>query len=98
MIDHDIGYDEFEWDGHIFKGMSDEQAQQLFEFIEKNIDKSFRIHCRAGFSRSQAVGNFINDFYPKQFKSDTLLSHPNKEVYRKLSRCYYNKYGLFENK
>lgn len=94
----DIGYDEFEWEGHIFKGMSDEQAQRLFDFIEKNIDKSFRIHCRAGFSRSQAVGNFINDFYPKQFKSDTLLSHPNKEVYRKLSRCYYKKYGLFENK
>ena len=94
----DIGYDEFEWEGHIFKGMSDEQAQRLFDFIEENIDKSFRIHCRAGFSRSQAVGNFINDFYPKQFKSDTLLSHPNKEVYRKLSRCYYNKYGLFENK
>lgn len=95
----DISQDEIEWEGHIFKGLSMEQAQTIFDFIEKNIDKSFKIHCRAGFSRSQAVGAFINDFYPKQFKSDTLLSHPNKEVYRKLSRCYYKKYGMaFEQK
>ena len=92
----DISSDEIEWEGHIFKGMSMEQAERLFEFIENNIDKSFRIHCRAGFSRSQGVGAFINDFYPGQFKSETLLQHPNKDVYRKLSRCYYKKYGLFK--
>ena len=88
----DISVDEIEWEGHIFKGMSMEQAQQLFDFIENNIDKSFKIHCRAGFSRSQGVGAFINDFYKGQFESDTLLPHPNKDVYRKLSRCYYKKY------
>jgi hypothetical protein len=88
----DLPCDEIEWKGHTFKGMSMEQAQQLFEFIENNIDKSFKIHCRAGFSRSQGVGNFINDFYKGEFESDTLLPHPNKEVYRKLSRCYYKKY------
>ena len=88
----DISQDEIEWEGHIFKGLSMEQAEKLFEFIEKNIDKTFYIHCRAGFSRSQAVGNFINDFYKGEFKSDSLLPHPNKDVYRKLSRCYYKKY------
>ena len=88
----DITKDEIEWEGHIFKGFSGEQAQQLFDFIENNKDKSFIIHCRAGMSRSQGVGNFINDFYKGEFESDTLLPHPNKEVYRKLSKCYYKKY------
>ena len=88
----DIPCDEIEYEGHIFKGISDEQAQKLFDFIENNIGRTFQICCRAGMSRSQAVGNFINDFYNGQFESDTLLPHPNKEVYRKLSRCYYKKY------
>ena len=88
----DISNDEIEWKGHIFKGLSMEQANTLFKFIENNIDKSFKIHCRAGMSRSQGVGNFINDFYSGEFDSDTLLPHPNKEVYRKLSRCFYKKY------
>ena len=42
----DISHDEIEWEGHIFKGLSMEQAEKLFEFIEKNIDKTFYIHCR----------------------------------------------------
>lgn len=88
----DITCDEIEWKGYKIKGFSMEQAQKLFEFIENNIDKDFYIHCRAGMSRSQAVGAFINDFNPDEFESDTLLPHPNKDVYVKLSRCYYKKY------
>jgi len=100
----DIGQDEIEWKGHIFKGFSDEQAQKAFDFIEKFIEeakekgsdarRNFVIHCRAGMSRSQAFGAFLKDFYPEYFtaKYDNLLPHPNKHVYRKLSRCFYKKY------
>ena len=88
----DISEDEIEWKGHIFKGLSMEQAEKLFDFIEKNIDKTFYIHCRAGYSRSQGVGHFINDFYKDEFESKSLLPHCNEDVYRKLSKCYYKKY------
>jgi len=88
----DISEDEMEYNGHIFRGLSMEQAEKLFKFIEKNIDKNFIIHCRAGHSRSQAVGSFIKDFYP-DFESYTILPYCNKDVYRKLSRCYYKKYN-----
>ena len=91
----DVSKDEIKWKGHIFKGISDKQAEELFDFIEKNIDKNFKICCRAGKSRSQAVGNFIYNFYRGKFESNNLLPHPNMEVYRKLSRCYYKKYGLY---
>jgi protein-tyrosine phosphatase len=47
----DITYDEIDWKGHKIKGLSMEQAQKLFEFIENNKDKDFYIHCRAGMSR-----------------------------------------------
>ncbi len=88
----DITYDEIDWKGHKIKGLSMEQAQKLFEFIENNKDKDFYIHCRAGMSRSQGVGAFIYYFYPGEFESDTLQATPNKDVYAKLSRCYYKKY------
>lgn len=88
----DIPEDEMEYDGHIFTGLTMNQAKKLFKFIEKNIDKNFIIHCRAGKSRSQAVGSFIMNFYP-DFTSDTILPFCNQDVYRKLSRCYYKKYN-----
>lgn len=45
------------------KGMDDGQAEVVFRFIENNIGKDFYIHCRAGVSRSQAVGRFLSDIY-----------------------------------
>ena len=45
-------------------GMNVDQAKQIVEFIDKNINKDFYIHCHAGKSRSQAIVRFILDFYP----------------------------------
>lgn len=45
-------------------GMNVDQAKQIVEFIDKNIDKDFYIHCHAGKSRSQAIVRYILDFYP----------------------------------
>lgn len=84
----DIAYDTIDWKGHTFSGMTDEQAKQTVEFINKNSDKNFIIHCRAGFSRSQAVGRFINDIYKNEFISTTLLETYNRYVYSKLVKVY----------
>jgi Predicted protein tyrosine phosphatase len=53
-----IGEDKFAY------GMNVDQAKQIVEFIDKNIDKDFYIHCHAGKSRSQAIVRYILDFYP----------------------------------
>lgn len=45
------------------KGFTIEQARQLIAFIDKNINKDFYIRCHAGKSRSQAVVQYILDFY-----------------------------------
>lgn len=42
-----------------YKIISDEVALEIQNFILKNIDNRFIIHCRAGVSRSAAVGKAI---------------------------------------
>lgn len=44
--------------------MTDEQAEQIVDFINKNIGKNFYVHCSAGKSRSQGVVRFMTDVYP----------------------------------
>lgn len=93
----DLDFD-IDFEGHLFKAMNEEQAKKLFEFIENNIGKTFIIHCRAGKSRSAAVGQFIKDFYHDVYgKLDLHWPTPNHCVYRLLSRQYYRKYKIFEN-
>lgn len=43
---------------------NNDMAKQAVEFIEKNINKNFYIHCFAGVSRSQAFVRFIETNYP----------------------------------
>ena len=90
----DLGED-FKWNGHVFKTITWNQAKTLYDFIKANLGKSFIIHCRAGMSRSQAVGCFIydmfNDVYPEE-DTDTytlLRQHLNHEVMRKLKHILY---------
>jgi len=94
----DIPCDEFEWEGHIFKGISMQQADEMYKFITDNIGKNFYIHCRAGRSRSMAVGKFIRDFYSDVYngKYETLFEGCNREVYRKLSRVYYKENEIYK--
>lgn len=93
-IDHDIDYD-----GHKLLSLSNKQANDLFNFIENNIDKNFVIHCRAGMSRSGAVGQFIFNMYNTH---DKLIVKnkangrimPNANVLVLLKNQYYKKYGI----
>lgn len=77
------------------KGMSDEQAQELLEFIENNVGKHFYVHCSAGVSRSQAVCRFIVDTYDEyceeSLRKDNPCLYPNVHVLSLLRR---KKWGL----
>lgn len=93
--------------GHLFKAMSEEQADKCIEFIENNMGKNFDIHCTAGISRSGAICQFIFDFYNKDnvypksdFEYFNRHIRPNNHVLTLLKRAYYKKHGLFvdENK
>ena len=96
----DISQDEYEWKGNTFYGMSMQQASDTVDFVERMIadgNRDFYIHCRAGISRSAAVGAWLRDFYPDYFFGEYLLRHGyNHDVYAKLSRAYYLKHGIFK--
>lgn len=71
-------------------------AEKSIEFIERNKDKHFFIHCSAGISRSQAFVRFIeNTYYNKKFELNPLnpCRYPNGHVYSKLNQAYREKYN-----
>ena len=92
-----------EYDGHIFKAMTMEQAEKTVDFIEKMINDGvtyFRICCRAGYSRSRAVAEFIyrlcNDKgidieYEDRNDYTTIL---NQGVLRRLNHAYWKKHKM----
>lgn len=89
----DLGEDRV-YEGHLFKAMSDEQAEDVVRFIEDNLGKDFIIHCRAGKSRSQAIGLFILSNYNKHFANYQPAVEPyfaNKGVLRKLNRILWKR-------
>ena len=51
------------------KGLTDEQAEVIRNFISDNIGDDFYVHCRAGASRSQAVAQFLHDVYDYEIES-----------------------------
>lgn len=85
----DIPRDSIEWKGHIFYGLSEEQAEEIVRFVEENLGKDFWIHCRAGASRSQGVVRYILDCYPEYAwitRPDNPCNTPNIDVVSKLKR------------
>lgn len=100
----DIGDEELLYKGVNFKGLSDIQAEQIVDFIEKHKGKNFKIHCKAGRSRSCAIGTYILDIYGEEngyyrtesTKRGNALLTPNIFVLTKLKRIYYKKYLGYE--
>lgn len=93
------------WNGKVFKAMTEKQADKCIDFIERNKEKDFLIHCKAGISRSGAFGQFIYDFFSNKNENDKkdferYNSHirPNNHVLRLLKRSFYKKNGLFVDK
>ena len=96
----DINDEEFFYKGVNFKGLSDEQAEQIVDFIEKHKGKDFYISCHAGRSRSVGVARYLLDIYGEEYgyfekestkKGNPILT-PNIFVLTKLKRIYYKKY------
>ena len=95
-IENDVVYN-----GHHFKAMTMEQAEKAVDFIEdivdKNVDDIF-IHCRAGFSRSRAFGEFIYRYckeheIPLEYEDrDDYTTMYNSGVMRRLNHAYWKKY------
>lgn len=80
------------------KAFTEEQAIDLLEFIDRNLDKKQCIvHCMAGLSRSPAVALFINDLVGnsyKEFKRNHPHICPNAHVTRLLNNALRYKSNL----
>lgn len=95
--------DDVMYNGHHFKTISIEQAENAVDFIEKIIKSwpdCIYIHCRAGFSRSRAFAEFIYR-YCKSNNIDVEYSDRNEYatmlnygVLRKLEHAYWKKHNL----
>ena len=93
------------YNGHRFKTMSMEQAEKTVEFIEEMVDRDvdeIKIHCRAGYSRSRAVAEFIYRYcnengieveYEDRNGYTTML---NQGVLRRLNHAYWKKHNINE--
>ena len=95
--------DDVLYNGHHFKTMSMEQAENAVNFIEKIIEKNVDdifIHCRAGFSRSRAFGEFIYRYckehdIPLEYEDrDDYTTMYNSGVLRRLDHAYCKKYRI----
>ena len=90
-----------EYNGHIFKAMTMEQAEKTVDFIEKMINDGviyFRICCRAGYSRSRAIGEFIYRYCVEHHieveyaDRDDYSTFLNQGVLRRLNNAYWKKH------
>ena len=59
-----------EYKGLTYRPLYEDDAHKILKFIEKNKDKNFLIHCRAGISRSAAIALFINVEYGHELKEN----------------------------
>ena len=101
----DVNEDIVIWKGHTFYGITDEQAEQIVDFIEKHKGKDFYIHCRAGRSRSAAICRYLLDIYGEEYgynekescRKENPCMTPNINVLTKLKRVYYKKFNVYES-
>ena len=93
------------YNGHHFKTMTMEQAEKTVGFIEEMVDRGvdeIKIHCRAGYSRSRAIAEFIYRYcnengiefeYEDRNDYTTML---NQGVLRRLNHAYWKKHNINE--
>lgn len=77
-------------EGITLKAITFDQANKIVEFINRNKDCHFYVHCSAGLSRSQAVVRYILDTYPEvhwDLNPNNPPKTPNMHVLRMLKRA-----------
>lgn len=80
--------------------LTEKQAKELYSFIDNNIGCDFIIHCEAGRSRSQAIGQYLLDMYGDVYCVNEVTAYnkpltPNIHVLATLKREFYKDKGLF---
>lgn len=98
----DIG-DDVMYNGHHFKTMRMKQAELAVDFIEKmtekGVDEIF-LHCKAGYSRSRAVAEFIyrycmeHDVEVEYFDRNQYTTMLNQMVLNRLNHAYWKKHRI----
>jgi len=77
--------------------MSEQQAETIFNFIEKNKNKAtFLVHCRAGQSRSGGVIKFIAEYFNIPYNElikDNPQIYPNQRIVSLLREIKERKNG-----
>lgn len=69
----------------LYLPMSEEIGLKILDFVNRNKDKDFIVHCAAGVSRSAAVCLYINTIFGHELKKNFWsLSRPNPFVYGRL--------------
>lgn len=97
----DCGEYDIMYNGYHFKTMNMAQAERTVDFIEDMVSKgveTFYIHCKAGYSRSRAVGEFIYR-YCKEKDIDVeytdrleYMTHLSNGVLIRLNHAYWKKH------
>ena len=91
--------------GHLFKTMNMEQAERTLDFIEEMIGNGvtyFRICCRAGYSRSRAIAEYIyrycleHDIEVEYADRMTYSNTLNRMVLLRVQYAYYKKHRMYE--
>lgn len=82
--------------GFIYKyyAISPKQADQVYMFVKKNLDKHIVVHCRAGKSRSAGVAFALFALFPDVYEENVYNSvnpivTPNYDVVAKIKRVGY---------
>ena len=87
---------DLEEDIQTYNAISHEQAKEIVEFIESNIDKKkLFVHCTAGVSRSAAIGEFVHELFGgsyKEFSKKYPNTMPSGRILMYLRAAYKRKH------
>lgn len=82
-------FDDIDKDVEGAKLFSEEQAEQIIRFIQKNeAAETLLVHCYGGESRSRAVGAFALEMLGESSKRLFETGHPNLYVYNTLKDAF----------
>ena len=103
-LDFDDISDVVIYNGHRFRGMNLEEAEKTVNFIEEYLNNgsvdTIYIHCKAGMSRSRAIGEFIyryckeNNIELEYADRDNYTTIFNQGVMNRLNHAYWKKHRI----
>ena len=102
-LDFDDISDVVIYNGHRFRGMNLEEAEKTVDFIEKMIESGVDViegHCKAGFSRSRAIFEFIYRYCKEHgidveyADRDNYTTIFNQGVMNRLNHAYWKKHRI----